>query len=290
MDITKCEAFVRCAESGSFTGAAEKMGYTQSGITRMVQSLEEELGCPLLIRGRQGTRPTSDGERLLPLMRELCRVNDRLTQLSAEIRGLSVGEVTVGAYFSVAACWLPSVIRAFESAQPNIRVNIVEATNLEFDKMLETGKLDCCFMSWSENMRWDWLPLREDRLMAWLPPDHPLAGESRFPIEEADGAPFIIYAPGRDTDLDRLLAEWKFKPEIRYTTLDSVTAYAMVEAGLGMSVNDELSTKRMKGCAAALPLEPPRFVSLGIAVPSLSKLSPAAKKFIACAQRVVGEL
>ncbi len=290
MDMTKCRAFVQCVDSGGFTVAAEKLGYTQSGITRMVQALEEELGCALLVRNRQGTRPTAEGKRLLPLLRELCRVNEKVTQLSAEIRGLSVGEVTVGTYFSIAACWLPSIIKDFEMSYPNIRINIVEATNMELAERLKKRTLDCCFMSWSKDLKCDWLPLRNDRMVAWLPADHPLAEGESFPIGQADGAPFIIYVPDRDTDLDRLIAEGKFRPNIRYTTLDSCTAYAMVEAGLGISINDELSTGRMKGRVVSLPLEPPEYISLGIAALSMHELSPAAKKFIDCARQVIKNL
>ena len=56
MEALQCEAVLLAAEQGSLTAAAERLDYTQSGITRMISSLEEELGFPLFIRSRRGVR------------------------------------------------------------------------------------------------------------------------------------------------------------------------------------------------------------------------------------------
>ena len=64
MDIIKCEAALAAAEQGSLTAAAELLGYTQSGLTHMMNSLEKDIGFPVLLRGRQGVRLTPAGERI----------------------------------------------------------------------------------------------------------------------------------------------------------------------------------------------------------------------------------
>lgn len=70
MDKVKCEAFLLAAESGSLSEAARKLGYPQPGITRMIDALESEVGFPLLLRTKKGVRPTSDGEEMLPRIRD----------------------------------------------------------------------------------------------------------------------------------------------------------------------------------------------------------------------------
>lgn len=57
MDTKKLEVFINAVDLGSITKAAQVMGYTQSGITRMISSLEKELGVPLLVRSRSGVSP-----------------------------------------------------------------------------------------------------------------------------------------------------------------------------------------------------------------------------------------
>ena len=65
MESKKLEALLMAVDLGSFTKAAEVMGYTQSGLTHMMNSLEREVGFTLLERGRGGVRLTKDGERVL---------------------------------------------------------------------------------------------------------------------------------------------------------------------------------------------------------------------------------
>ena len=55
MDTKKLEALAAAVEHGSFTRAAEALGYTQSGMTHMMNSLERDIGFPVLLRGRRGS-------------------------------------------------------------------------------------------------------------------------------------------------------------------------------------------------------------------------------------------
>mgnify|MGYP002556107571 CR=1 FL=1 len=74
MNIKKYEAFVRAVELGSLSKAAEELGYTQSGISHMMQSLEEEVGFPLMTRTSSGIMPNTEGEMLLPTIRSRCEI------------------------------------------------------------------------------------------------------------------------------------------------------------------------------------------------------------------------
>ena len=80
MNIKKYEAFVRAVELGSLSKASEELGYTQSGISHMMQSLEDEVGFPLMIRTSSGILPNSEGEMLLPIIRQLLSTNENLEQ------------------------------------------------------------------------------------------------------------------------------------------------------------------------------------------------------------------
>lgn len=62
MEAVKCEAFLAAAELGSLTATAELLGYTQSGVTRMIGTLEEELGFPLFLRSKKGVQLTENGK------------------------------------------------------------------------------------------------------------------------------------------------------------------------------------------------------------------------------------
>ena len=129
-----------------------------------------------------------------------------------------------------------------------------------------------------------------DELLAWLPKNHPGAGEASFPLCALENEPFIITMPNQDTEIDRLLGSRHLTPDIRFSTADAYTTYCMVEAGLGMSLNNRLITLSWSGDVVTLPFDPPQFVSLGIGVPSWKEASPAMKKFIECVKDMLEEL
>ena len=78
MDTKKLEALAAAVQYGSFTRAAEALGYTQSGMTHMMNSLERDIGFPVLLRGRGGVRLTPAGERIYPLVREVLAASQSL--------------------------------------------------------------------------------------------------------------------------------------------------------------------------------------------------------------------
>lgn len=61
MDTKKLAALAAAVRLGSFTRAAEELGYTQSGLTHMMNSLEKDVGFPVLVRSRSGVRLTPAG-------------------------------------------------------------------------------------------------------------------------------------------------------------------------------------------------------------------------------------
>ena len=78
MNVSKYKALLTAVDMGSFSAAAEKLGYTQSGLTHMMNALETELGLSILQRGYYGVKLTPGGERIIPKIRELVGCEDAL--------------------------------------------------------------------------------------------------------------------------------------------------------------------------------------------------------------------
>lgn len=288
MDKTKCEALIAAAEGGSLSAAAETMGYTQPGITRMIDSLEEELGFALLLRTKKGVSLTPNGEQMLPFFREVIRSQRMAEETGASIRGVLSGVLTIGCYYSVSSMLLPEVLHAFLSDFPGVQIVLKEGTNAELSGMLRDHSVDFCFAAKpSEQTVCEWIPILEDELNVWLPEDHPDAGGSRFPVRRLADYPFIMIQPGSDTDLDRVFLTARVRPDIHFVTKDAYSAYRMVEAGLGISLNQRLIAREWHGRVVMLPFDPPQYVHLGIAIPSLRDASPAAKKFVKYILRLI---
>ena len=88
-------------------------------------------------------------------VRDLLQQEDRLSQISAEIRGLNIGNITISAYSSIATHWLPSVIKNFQEAYPRIHIRMMEGIRQENIKWLEEKVVDLAFCSYEEPMEYD---------------------------------------------------------------------------------------------------------------------------------------
>ena len=84
MDSKRLRILMAAADLGSLTRAAEAVGYTQSGLTHMMDALEREVGFPLLQRSHNGIQLSEQGAMLMPAIREFLQASDRLeSQISA---------------------------------------------------------------------------------------------------------------------------------------------------------------------------------------------------------------
>ena len=287
MDVRKMEVFLRGVDLGNLTKAGEELGYTQSGVSHMMKSLEEEVGFPLLIRRHQGVIPTSEAEKLIPSVREFVQSNEKLEQLVSGIKGLQTGTLNVGSFSSISFHWLPRMLKEFQTTYPGITLNLMEGGEDEIEGMLESGQVDMAFFSKQPEHIYDWIHLTKDPLMAVLPKGHPWIKNKKFPMKAFEEEPFVITAMGFDYDINRTIAKNGIKPEIVFSCMDDLTVISMVANDLGLSILPELVLKGHEDKVDRLPLEPAAYRDLGIALLSLKKTSPAVKGFIEIAKKTL---
>lgn len=280
MESARCKAFMYAADTGSFTKAAERLNYTPSGVSQLVGALENETGLTLLKRTRKGVTLTSNGEILLPAVREFLEKENRIYELAAEVKGLLVGSVTIAAYSSISTHWLPEVIRDFEQDYPQIEIRLMEGIRQEVTRWLDEKKADIGFLSYQEPMPYEWTPLDYDEMLAVLPKDHLYASKESYPLINCETDSFIMPALGRDDDVVSLFERNGIKLNIHFTTLENFATMAMIEKGLGMSVMNNLITEKWNCDIVKIPVDPPSRITLGLAVPSYKQASPAVKRFI----------
>jgi len=287
MDGEKCRVLLHALQEGSLTAAAEKLGYTPSGISRIVASLEEETGFPLLLRGKRGVQPTWECRQLLPLFREAVDLQQRFLHQSAQIRGLEVGTVSVGTAYYEYYGWLSRVIASYSQAHPGITVSVEEGPSTALCHAIAQHRMDLCIVSHRKG-DFEWTLLQEDPLVAVVAPDHPLAGAAAYPIKNFAREPYIGTYPGEDTDITRLLRANHIMPNVHYTTGDIRGAAAMVSAGLGVTLLNALLTRNLSEEVCILPLDPPQTVQIGLAV--AHNASSAAKAFAELLKQRIHEL
>lgn len=280
MNIAKYQAFLCAAELGSFTKAAEKLGYTQSGLTHMMNSLEEEIGFPLLRRGYFGVRLTPNGTQLLPKIQELVKTSDELEAMIDDLRQNGCEVLRIGSFSSMTLHWLPSIVQQYNRDFPNVRVELTSGSVDELYNGLRSDQFDLVFISKNEKMSTDWIPLWEDQLLAIFPKTFPLKHNGAVPLEDFNGQSFLMPGLGFNLDILRIFKQRNISPDIISTSLDDPFILSMVEHELGVSILSELILKKRTNDVIALPLDPPAFRYLGIAVLPNRRREPHIQQFI----------
>jgi len=285
VSINKFKVLVKVVELGSLTKAADALGFTQSGVSHMINSLEDEFNLTLLNRSRSGVSLTTNGEKVLRTIREILRWNEHLEQEVAAIHGLEIGTIRIGTFTSVSVHWLPGIIKDFQLEYPNIEIHLVEGDYREIEDWLSEGKIDCGFLSMPAGDTFEVIPLQRDQLLVLLPMDHPLSSRSKLSLSEIADESFILLSKGSDDDVNRVLSQAGIKPKIKFSVGDDYAIMAMVEKGLGISILPELVLRGQQRNIRLIELEEPCYRYLGIAVNAKENLSPAAKRFLDYVQR-----
>ena len=143
MEAKKLEILMTAVDLGSFSKASEVVGYTQSGLTHLVNSLEREIGFPLIIRSHNGISLTEQGKELVPAIRQFLQANANLENQIQTITRQQTETIRIAAYASMAMFWMPEILYRFRRICPKVDVDLRMVDNaLEPFELLQEGKTD----------------------------------------------------------------------------------------------------------------------------------------------------
>lgn len=266
MDTEKYKALLTALDCGSLAAAAEKLGYTTSGISRMMASLEKETGIKLLIRSKSGVRATAGCRQILPDIRSFLAASENLKKKLASLHGQIAGTVRIGTAYSYYYDLLSGCIFEFEQENPAVNVEIIYGYSTFLAEELKKEKLDLCLISRRE-IPGQWVPIKKDEMLAVVSSSSPLAEKKSVPLSVFSARPYIFTHPGTDSDSARVFQKYNILPNIRYTTEDSLATLSMVKANLGITLNNKLNADVWEsGGICTLPLRPREIIEIGIGV------------------------
>lgn len=230
------------ARTGSFTAAAERLGYTQSAISRQVAASERASGGPLFERRARGVRPTAAGD---VLVRHASRVLDGVTAATQELAGLRdqlAGRLVVGGYPTVMADLVPRALARLLSAHPGVQVQLVESSTPAQLSALRRGRLEVAVLATGAGLPdydldgLDRTPVRSGRgAGVAVAASHPFAGRPDVAAEELVGQTWIV---GASADGSPEFGAWPGldEPRIAFAVRDWMTRLGLVAAGLGIAL------------------------------------------------------
>lgn len=273
-------ALQKIVELGGFTKAAQALGYTQSSVSQMIASLENELSVKLLTRSRSGVKLTLEGEELYPLIEQTIFKYQAMLEKVNEIRGLETGIIRVGTISSITCHWMPQLIRGFQALYPKVQFLFHQGDYTSIPEWIKTGAVDFGFVSPLAAPELKTMPIKSGEMLAVLPLNHPLAGHRSIRLEEIAGDPYILIEQGLYNESLNAFRDAGLVPDIKFTVHDDYAIMTMVEAGLGVSVLPELVLRRTNYRIVKLPLDPPVYRTLTIGYKDKHSLPIASQYFI----------
>ena len=275
-------ALLKILEIGSVTKAADAMGYSQSAVSQMVQSLESELSLKLLYRSRNGIKLTPEGEALLPYIQRTVNHYNAMLEKTRELKGLNGGLIRIGTLSSVSSQWLPGLIKDFQTLYPKVPFLLHQGDYTTIPAWVRAGEIDFGFVNPdAESVRGlHTIFVTSGGHKAVLHPDHPLAAQPWVTLEQLAKETFLLLEEGCLSEPLEAFRTLGLEPRVELRMHDNFSICSMVEANVGVSILPELALRKMNFRIVQLPTVPPviRRVSLVMKDPDI--LPIASRYFI----------
>ncbi|MCJ1703856.1 LysR family transcriptional regulator [Rathayibacter sp. VKM Ac-2926] len=285
-------ALVAVLRTGSFTGASEQTGFTQSAVSKQIAALEEAVGAPLFQRGPRGVVPTPAA---LGLARHASAILDHLDTAAREIADLDrplLGRVSLGAFATAAMHLAPETIARVTRAHPAIDVVLVESSTPVQLRRLRTGRLDLAVVAVGsepdgaepdgaepdgyglEGIDTEVLPAAS--LHVAVGERHPWAHARELSVDDLAGADWVV---GRGARGEPQFGAWPALAQPRVVAeIDSWSSrLAFVAAGLGVTTVPALAIAGLPRGVVAVPVAGPRWAGRSLRVAWSGELDPAAR-------------
>ncbi|WP_406209014.1 LysR substrate-binding domain-containing protein [Kitasatospora sp. NBC_01560] len=255
------EVFRTAARLGSFTAAGERLGFTQSAISRQISTLEAEFGSALFDRMARGVRLTEHGRALLPHAEALLDRLDGTRRELAALTELSRGRLRVGAFDSANAALVPGALAAFRAAHPLVAISLTEGLSAALLDRLKDEEIDLAVIAGYpehtyDTEAFDLRPLVDDPVLVALPRDHPLATRSRLRLADLAEEDWIAASRQPESTLLAACVRSGFRPRVEYVVAGWTAKLGLVAAGLGVTLIPSLAARAAPSDVVLVTLHP----------------------------------
>jgi DNA-binding transcriptional LysR family regulator len=214
---------------------------TQSAMSRLIKSLEEELGVKLLHRRGKVALPTSEGRLFYEHARKILEEYARMEQDISTATNVANGALRLGASRTPAIHLLPQVLYDFSKTHPDIRIDLSVCKSSSVVRDLKDGRIDVGIVESRIDIEAASVEaIAEDEVVIIAPEDHPLAKKKNVAIHDLTMQTFILPDPGSGTRelVDGFLRDAGLdagRIRVRMTLGTPELIVRMVQAGMGLA-------------------------------------------------------
>lgn len=191
MELDQLRYFLKVAQRGNFTRAAEDLGVSQPALSRSILKLEDELGQPVFERKTRSVALTEAGVLLQSRAQQVLTIlEDAKAQITDD--GES-GRVRIGAIPTIAPYFLPAMLQKFSEAFPKATLIVHEHTTDALLKSCTQGEIDLAIVALPIPVKYlEVEELFEEELLLVLPPQHPLVDKGSIRLSDVEPCPFVL--------------------------------------------------------------------------------------------------
>jgi Transcriptional regulator len=297
LSLTGLRILREVASRGSFTAAAESLGYTQSAVSRQVAGLETAAGTQLFERAARGVRLTDAGGALL---RRAGTVLDEVDAAQRELEGMSElasGRLRVGAFPTAVAALLPRTLRAFRERHPGVDASLREGSTSSQIRRLIAGSADVAVIGVlpqrraPRDRRITLEHLIDDPLLLAVGLDHPLARRRTVNLDDLVTERWIAGSAKAD---DPMLGAWQWaewQPKVELIAKEWTAKLGLVAAGLGVTLVPGLAADGVRPDVALIRIRSERPASRTVLLARRATGEPPlARAFVDLLHEVASEL
>ncbi|WP_253403058.1 LysR family transcriptional regulator [Pontibacter sp. HSC-36F09] len=241
MELQQIKYFLALAQELHFWNTAERMFITQSALSRQIKALEVELGVLLFERNKRSVKLTEAGaflrEQWTPLLDEINRVHLQ----ARKIHEGAFGTVRIGYPGSIAYGFMPDLITSISTVLPELKVDLVEPTDISFEQLLLSYQMDIAFRrDPAENpaLQSEWLYSEPYALV--VPHSHRLTEQNFTGMHDLENDKFILSNLAQTTfytaGLRQIFEDQRFIPDVRIETDFGGMILGLVSKGLGVTI------------------------------------------------------
>jgi DNA-binding transcriptional LysR family regulator len=241
MELQQMRYVIAVAETNSFTRAAQRCLVVQSALSHQIARLEKELGARLFDRTSRRVRLTPAGAAFLPAARACLNAAELAAAEVAATIGEVRGRLNVGLIPTVAAVDVPAILHEFHHRHPHARISLSVGASDELAEQVRQGELEVAFLGVPVTARPRGVMAREleqQRLVAVVAPEHPLAGEASVDLRRLSAEDFIdlpAKTAGR-AQSDLAFAAAGLTREVVFEVSNADYLARLVIAGLGVAL------------------------------------------------------
>lgn len=239
MEMHQLEYVLAVAKYHNFTRAAEEIKISQSSLSQQINKLEGELGTSLFVRTTRSVQLTPAGtEFIAHAQRIMSEVNEARRSIE-EYVSIVKGELLLGTLAVIGNYNLPNLIKSFQDNFPGIKMHIIEEQCEELLAMLHSSKIDAAFVQLNKpNPHFVFHPLINDRMVAVVSKNHPLANRVSVDMKELKNEKFILTpsTSGHYHDFHNACLVAGFEPNVILSCAIVKTMLSFVREEIGITV------------------------------------------------------